>query len=61
MDRNTEFGDHYADELDGGTTEDFDKVAWSLRQIQRLFEENAFPEKARENKEKRPAPTRVLE
>jgi uncharacterized protein YjbI with pentapeptide repeats len=50
IDRNTKFGDHYADELDGGTTENFDKAAWSLRQIQRLFEENAFPKKAREAK-----------
>jgi len=53
MDRNTKFGGHYADELDGGTSEDFDKAAWSLRQIQRLFEENAFPEKAREAKVER--------
>jgi len=53
MDRNTKFGDHYTDELDGGTTEDFDKAAWSLRQIQRLFEENAFPKKAREAKVQR--------
>jgi uncharacterized protein YjbI with pentapeptide repeats len=50
IDRNTQFGNHYSGKLDGRTTENFDKAAWSLRQIQRLFEENAFPKKAREAK-----------
>lgn len=42
LDTQTTFGDHYTDSYDP------DKAAWMYRQLEQVFRENAFPERARE-------------
>ncbi|WP_276299372.1 pentapeptide repeat-containing protein [Halorussus lipolyticus] len=56
INRGTEFGEHYADDLDGIDGEDlddeeatpWDKAAWTYRQLEELARRNALPEQARE-------------
>lgn len=45
LNTNTEFGSHYTGD---GSEANPDKAAWTLRQLERLFSENAISERARE-------------
>jgi Uncharacterized low-complexity proteins len=48
IDEDTQFGNHYTDESGDNRPEDYQKARWCNRTIERLAEDNALPQTARE-------------